>query len=102
MISFKSEQIFNLKYHHKKDLKYDSLLHKFNFTYCQFSSQELFNPRQLLCEFQDVYSYYNYACGVADTPFHITLEPDADLKKIKYHKSSLLLSSTKYNKALTI
>ena len=35
--------------------KYQYFLHKFNFTFCQLASQELFILIQLLCEFKDVY-----------------------------------------------
>ena len=43
---------------------------------------------QLLCEFQDVYLQHKYDFGVVDITFHITLKPDADLKKAQHYKNS--------------
>ena len=42
----------------KPDHEYQYFLHKIIFTYCQFSTQELFNLVQLLREIQDVYSQH--------------------------------------------
>ena len=74
----------------KLDPIYHCLLHIFIFTYCQLSSQGLFNLMQLLCEFQDVYSHYQYDFGVVDILFHITLEADAELKEKRITKVPIL------------
>ena len=70
----------------KPDHEYQYFLHKFIFTYCQLSTQELFNVVQWLCEIQDVHSQHENDFSVIDLPFHITLEPDAELRKQRITK----------------
>ena len=40
----------------------------------------------MLCEFQDDYSQHKNDFVVVDIPFHITLKPDAELKKQRITK----------------
>ena len=41
---------------------------------------------QLLLEFQDLHLQHKHDFGVVDTPFHITLQPDAELKRQRIEK----------------
>ena len=52
---------------------------------------------QLLCEFRDVYSQHQYDLGIVDIPFHITLKPDAELKKATHQKNSNTLQQKNTN-----
>ena len=63
------------------DPKHHTFLRKLNFDNSQLSPQKLLNFMQLLCDFQDVYSQHEYDFGAPDIPFHITLKPDAKVKK---------------------
>ena len=65
----------------KLDPIYHCFLHVFIFTYCQLSSQGLFNLIQLLCEFQGVYSQHQYDFGVVDIPFTSHLKQMPNWKK---------------------
>ena len=63
------------------DHKNHPFLHRIILLFCQISSPELFNLMQLVWEVQDVPSPHKYAIVVPDILFHITLQPDAEMKK---------------------
>ena len=67
-------------------IEQQQFLNKFNFSKSHLYHQDLHRLMTLLCEFQDVYSQHRYDFGLIDIPFHITLKPDAELKKQRITK----------------